>query len=135
MEELPTELKRPRNHILEKMWEIWILPKQHFWRDFPKAQQLIHPSAQIPTLPFKDKKKFCILMVVNKFITDRQETAAENEKLTFIANKTQIEAPHFVMYIRQLLVDKYGEDMVEKGGLEVTTSLDLPIQRNSRAGR
>jgi membrane carboxypeptidase/penicillin-binding protein PbpC len=33
-----------------------------------------------------------------------------------------------VTYIRQLLVDKYGEDMVEKGGLEVTTSLDLPTQ-------
>jgi membrane carboxypeptidase/penicillin-binding protein len=35
------------------------------------------------------------------------------------------------MYIRQLLVDKYGEDMVEKGGLEVTTSLDLSIQETA----
>lgn len=67
-------------------------------------------------------------MQVNKFITQDQETEAEGETLTFIPNKTAMKAPHFVTYIRQLLVDKYGEDMVEKGGLEVTTSLDLPIQ-------
>jgi membrane peptidoglycan carboxypeptidase len=67
-------------------------------------------------------------MVINKFITQDQETAAEEEKLTFAPNRSEIKAPHFVMYIRQLLVDKYGEEMVEKGGLEVTTSLDLPTQ-------
>jgi membrane carboxypeptidase/penicillin-binding protein len=70
-------------------------------------------------------------MVVNKFITEAEASAASGEKLTFAPNKTQIKAPHFVMYIRQLLVDKYGEDMVEKGGLEVTTSLDLGIQETA----
>jgi membrane peptidoglycan carboxypeptidase len=33
------------------------------------------------------------------------------------------------MYVRQILVDQYGEDMVEKGGLEVTTTLDYEIQK------
>ena len=39
-----------------------------------------------------------------------------------------IKAPHFVMYVRELLAEKYGADVVEQGGLDVTTSLDLSIQ-------
>jgi membrane peptidoglycan carboxypeptidase len=35
-----------------------------------------------------------------------------------------IEAPHFVMYVRSLLVDKYGQKQVEQGGLKVVTTLD-----------
>ena len=34
-------------------------------------------------------------------------------------------APHFVMYVRQLLEQKYGPDVVYKNGLKVTTTLDL----------
>ncbi len=68
------------------------------------------------------------LMTINKFITSEQERITKEEKLTFIAKRSAIRAPHFVMYIRNLLVQKYGEEMVEKGGLEVTTSLDLQIQ-------
>jgi penicillin-binding protein 1C len=86
------------------------------------------PYGQNPEAGFEREREVLHLMVVNKFITQDQETVAEQEKLTFAPNKNGIKAPHFVMYIRQLLVDKYGEDMVEKGGLEVTTSLDLPTQ-------
>ena len=86
------------------------------------------PFGQNPDLAFERQKEVLHLMTVNKFITSSEEQAAANEKLTFVPNKTEINAPHFVMYIRQLLVDKYGEDMVEKGGLEVTTSLDLNIE-------
>jgi membrane carboxypeptidase/penicillin-binding protein PbpC len=67
-------------------------------------------------------------MVVNKYITADEEQKADQETLKLVPNKTEIKAPHFVMYVRQLLVDKYGEDMVEKGGLEVTTSLDMPTE-------
>ncbi|MDD3190618.1 MAG: PBP1A family penicillin-binding protein [Candidatus Pacebacteria bacterium] len=41
---------------------------------------------------------------------------------------TDITAPHFVMYIKQQLVDEYGEDFVEKGGLKVYTTLDYDMQ-------
>ncbi len=41
------------------------------------------------------------------------------------ARKENIIAPHFVMYVRDLLNQKYGEDVVASGGLKVITSLDL----------
>jgi len=38
-------------------------------------------------------------------------------------------APYFVEYIKQLLIEKYGEDAVYRGGLTVTTTLDLSAQK------
>lgn len=67
-------------------------------------------------------------MVENRFITPEQAEEAKAEELHFAPQATNIRAPHFVMYVKDLLVKKYGERMVEEGGLEVTTSLDLDIQ-------
>jgi membrane peptidoglycan carboxypeptidase len=38
-----------------------------------------------------------------------------------------ITAPHFVMYVKQKLVEKYGEQMANEGGLKVYTTLDLDL--------
>jgi len=38
-------------------------------------------------------------------------------------------APHFVMYVKELLTEKYGERLVEQGGLKVISSLDLEKQK------
>ncbi|MDD4122762.1 MAG: penicillin-binding transpeptidase domain-containing protein [Candidatus Pacebacteria bacterium] len=38
-------------------------------------------------------------------------------------------APHFVAYVQQLLVEKYGKDRVESGGLKVISTLDIDLQR------
>lgn len=94
----------------------------------PKSPTSYSPFGSNPERALDRQKEVLHLMVVNKYITEDQAQVAENEKLEFVLNRTEIKAPHFVMYVRQLLVDKYGEDMVEKGGLEVVTSLDLSIQ-------
>lgn len=39
------------------------------------------------------------------------------------------EAPQYVEHIRNKLVERYGADIIEQGGLEVTTAMDLPMQR------
>jgi 1A family penicillin-binding protein len=40
-----------------------------------------------------------------------------------------ISAPHFVMYIKEYLEKKYGEEAVEQGGLKVYTTLDWDKQQ------
>jgi len=40
-----------------------------------------------------------------------------------------IRAAHFVMYVREALVEKYGQKRVETGGLRVITTLDWPKQQ------
>lgn len=39
-----------------------------------------------------------------------------------------IKAPHFVLTVKEMLVNRYGEDVVERGGLKVITTLDWKIQ-------
>lgn len=62
------------------------------------------------------------------YITKTQEQAAQKEALKYVKFANNIQAPHFVLYIKDLLISEYGEKMVEEGGLKVTTSLDLDIQ-------
>jgi len=104
------------------------LAEAAFLAGLPKSPTTYSPFGQNPDLAFERQREVLRLMRINKFITSDQEEEALNQRITLIPNRTEIKAPHFVMYIRQFLVDKYGEDMVEKGGLEVTTSLDFPTQ-------
>ena len=62
------------------------------------------------------------------YITREEEEAAKEQKMPFKPEGSQIKAPHFVMYVRELLAERYGETFVETGGLRVTTSLDLALQ-------
>jgi penicillin-binding protein 1C len=72
-------------------------------------------------------------MVEDKYITPDEAEKAKNEVLKFAISRTDIQAPHFVFYVRDLLVEKYGIDKVEKGGLRVTTTLDLDLQNTAQA--
>jgi 1A family penicillin-binding protein len=68
------------------------------------------------------------LMVQQGYITKDEAEAAKNEQLNFAPNTENITAPHFVMYVKELLTNEYGEEMVEQGGLKITTTLDLNDQ-------
>jgi membrane peptidoglycan carboxypeptidase len=59
---------------------------------------------------------------------DEIEEAWE-EELVYSTRKIDIEAPHFVFYVKQLLEQEFGIDRVERGGLRVTTSLDSSLQK------
>lgn len=65
------------------------------------------------------------------YISRDEANAAKKEAkdLKFQPRKENIQAPHFVMYVKELLVEKYGEQMVEEGGLKVTTTLDPDKQK------
>lgn len=64
------------------------------------------------------------------YITDEQaEEAINADTLAKVApQKDIIAAPHFVMYIKDYLQEKYGDRAVEEGGYRVTTTLDWDKQ-------
>lgn len=67
-------------------------------------------------------------------ITRKQADAAykEVQGFTFTAGKDlSIKAPHFVLHIKALLAKQFGEQAVESGGLQVTTTLDYDIQKKA----
>jgi 1A family penicillin-binding protein len=69
------------------------------------------------------------LMFKYGHITKEQMDAAKVYPLKFALPNENIIAPHFVMYIRQILADKYGEKTIEEGGLKIYTTLDLSKQK------
>ena len=58
----------------------------------------------------------------------RQQALNELQTITFNDYHEPIKAPHFVFYIKQILEEKYGKDVVEQGGLKVYTTLDPKLQ-------
>jgi len=65
------------------------------------------------------------------FINKEEMEKAKAEKLNYYLDKTGILAPHFVFYIKEQLTEKYGLKKLNEGGLKITTSLDLDIQKLS----
>jgi 1A family penicillin-binding protein len=39
------------------------------------------------------------------------------------------EAPYYLAHVRNKLIELYGPDIIEQGGLELTTAMDLPLQK------
>jgi len=63
------------------------------------------------------------------FISQEDHDKAKNEEVVFQPQATGgIKAPHFVFFIKNYLEQKYGRELIEKGGLKVTTTLDYDLQ-------
>ncbi len=76
------------------------------------------------------QKKDAILnrMAQLGYIDAKQLEEAKKENIVFSESTTPIKAPHFVMYVKQYLEDKYGIDFLQQKGLKVYTSLDWDLQ-------
>lgn len=72
-------------------------------------------------------------MALQGYITQDRADAAkiEAKNIKFVERHEQIAAPHFVMYVKDILAEKYGEQMLEEGGLKVYTSLDGDMQKKA----
>lgn len=63
------------------------------------------------------------------FISAEDFEKAKNETLVFQKQRGNIKAPHFVIFIKNYLEEKYGAYYVESGGLNVYTTLDYNLQQ------
>lgn len=99
----------------------------------PQSPTAYSPFGSSPERAKNRQKDVLRRMVEDKYISEEEAKSAGEEVLNFAISKTDIKAPHFVFYIRDLLYEKYGEKMVETGGLRVTTTLDLNLQETAQA--
>lgn len=68
------------------------------------------------------------LMVEEERLTPEEAGRAKKEPLSLAQRLTNIKAPHFVLWVKQMLTETYGERTVEQGGLKVITTLDEKLQ-------
>ncbi|KKU79049.1 MAG: hypothetical protein UY06_C0032G0006 [Candidatus Amesbacteria bacterium GW2011_GWA2_47_70] len=105
------------------------LPESALLAGLPASPTTYSPFGAHPDLAKARQKEVLRRMVSEGFITWNQADAASAADLQFAPQTIDIQAPHFVMYVRDYLARKYGTAIVEQGGLEVITSLDLSIQQ------
>ena len=81
----------------------------------------------------EDRKNLVLKkMLENKMITEDEYKKATTEKVVFQPKSIAgIKAPHFVMYVKDYLEEKYGDELLNKGGLKITTTLDYDLQQKA----
>jgi len=85
------------------------------------------PFGANPQKAYDRQKTVLRRMVEDKYITSEEEQKALEEKIVFAEFNPPM-AIHFALWIKEQLAEIYGDEVVEKGGLRVTTTLDLEIQ-------
>ncbi len=108
------------------------LPEAALLAGLPQAPSRYSPFGD-PDAARARERQVLDRMVAEGYVTGEQAAAGFNEKLIYRDQETDIRAPHFVMYIRKILEDKYGVQRLERGGLRVTTTLDLDLQNSAQA--
>lgn len=107
------------------------LDEAAFLAVLPNAPSLYFPHGENDDRLFK--KQRAILERLQKLDwTDSQKLKEALSINTFEKVKPltrDIEAPHFVMYVIDVLEKEYGREMLENGGLKIITSLDWEKQK------
>ena len=95
----------------------------------PQAPTFYSPYGQNKTKLDERHKLVLAKMLENKFITQEEYDSAIKEVVQFQPQeKYGIKAPHFVDFIKQYLIDKYGENAVQQNGYKVITTLNYELQ-------
>jgi len=109
------------------------LAESAFLAGLPAAPTYYSPYGVDPERGRRRQREVLRRMYEDKYITKKEMDKAKKEKLNFVELKNSIRAPHFVMYVKELLVNEYGQKIVEQGGLTVKTTLDLDLQEYVQA--
>lgn len=100
----------------------------------PQRPSYYSPYSSTPDAYIARTESVLRRMREDGYITKDQELEAK-EQLGSVEFQTQggsFKAPHFVQYVQKILEDRYGERVVEQGGLKVTTTLDWTLQEQAQ---
>ncbi len=108
------------------------LPEAAYLAALPQAPTYLSPYGTHKDALDARQKLVLKRMLINKFITEEEHNNAVATTVTFQPQAvTGIRAPHFVMFIKEQLVEKYGEEALLGKGLKVITTLDWELQKEA----
>lgn len=96
----------------------------------PQLPSVYSPFSKTPTAYINRTSHVLDRMAEDGYISKElaKETMEQVKNYKFTSSNSTTKAPHFVFWIKDLLTEKYGESVVENGGLKITTTLDLDLQ-------
>jgi membrane peptidoglycan carboxypeptidase len=91
----------------------------------PTRTDVPRTSDGIPLLT-KERQAYVLeQMTRHGFITEQEARDAYSEPIVIKPRQVDLKAPHWVMYIRDLVEQKYGTKTLYQSGLKIYTTLDL----------
>ena len=103
------------------------LAESAFLAGLPQRPSAYSPFGSHPELAKKRQEEVLGRMIEEGYLSQEEADKAKEEELHFAQQKAPT-APHFALWIKDQLANKYGERLVEQGGLRVHTTLDLDLQ-------
>jgi penicillin-binding protein 1A len=104
------------------------LPEAAFLAGLPKAPNTYSPYRN-PDRAKSRKELVLHRMIEAGFITEEEAQTAIGTILNYRRQSIEPIASYFVEDIRQHLVERYGESLVYKGGLQIYTTLNIAMQK------
>jgi len=95
----------------------------------PQAPSRYSPYGSNQEILMGRKDYILNVMAEQGYITEAERDAAKSYQIVFQKAETSITAPHFVMMVKDILAEKYGENEVERGGLKIYTTIDWEKQK------
>lgn len=95
----------------------------------PQAPTRLSPHGPNRELLDRRQQRVLVRMLEEGFINQEEYEEAVAEEVSFLPPAvTGIRAPHFVMYVRDKLIDEFGEEALGGQGFRVITTLDYELQ-------
>lgn len=108
------------------------LPEAAYLAAIPQAPTYLSPYGNNRDALNARQKLVLERMRINGFITVDEYEEARNSEVDFKPQLVSgIRAPHFVMYIREQLAAKFGEEALAMQGLRIITTLDWELQEEA----
>ena len=100
----------------------------------PQRPSVYSPYGTHPELAKVRQSQVLRRMVEDGHISKIQAEEAEQTELTYRTAQNEIgfKSPHFVLYVKEKLIEQFGDKLVEQGGLKVTTTLDFKLQEEAQ---
>lgn len=103
------------------------LPEAALIAGLPQAPSDYDPLVNLPAA--RARQGYVLdQMVKYGFISEAEAEQARRTPLALHPREVELRAPHFVMYVRSVLEERYGPAVLYQQGLRVYTSLDLELQ-------
>ncbi|TSC69357.1 MAG: 1A family penicillin-binding protein [Parcubacteria group bacterium Gr01-1014_66] len=97
----------------------------------PKAPTYYSPYGSHKEELYGRKDWILARMADAGFIKTEEVDRARAREIAFVPPAHGIRAPHFVLFVREYLNEKYGEEYVAQSGLRVITTLDAKLQEHA----
>ena len=94
----------------------------------PQAPTYLSPFGAHPELAKQRQEQVLNRMQQDGYLDTEKIQPTLDEEIIYASPSAGILAPHFSLMIKEIMVERYGEDTVNLGGLRVTTTLDLDTQ-------